>query len=151
MTPLSKWKTIGYAAAIFVAGAISGGALGVYEARSHLFTPTGEREIALHMRKRLQARLGLSPDQVAKIEPIIDSAASQIHSVRIETTQQINKVFDDSFARISAILTPDQRAKLEQIQKERRAMMQGRWDGRWHPGGLGGPDGPRHSPDSPPP
>ena len=32
MTPFSKWKTIGYAAAIFMAGSISGGALGVYEA-----------------------------------------------------------------------------------------------------------------------
>jgi len=151
MTPLSKWKTIGYAAAIFVAGGVSGGALGVYEARSHLFTPTGEREIALHMRKRLQARLGLSPEQVAKIEPIIDGAASQIHSVRMETTRQINQVFDDSFARISSILTPEQRTELEQIQKERRAMMQGRWDGHRRPGGLGAEDGPRRPPDSPPP
>jgi hypothetical protein len=133
MTQFSKWKTIGYAAAIFVTGGISGGALGVYETKSQLFAPPREQEMALRLLHRLQARLDLSPDQVAKIRPIIDQAASDLHSIRTETALRINKVFDDSYAQVSAVLTPEQRAKLDQIQKERREMMR-----HWRPGGAGG-------------
>jgi len=138
MTPFSKWKTLGYAAALFVAGAISGGALGVYEARSHLFVPPRQQEMALHLRERLRARLGLSPDQVAKITPIIESAAADIRSIRMETVQRINKVFDDSYASVSAILTPEQRVKFDQMQRERREMMQRHWqEAHRRPGGPG--------------
>ena len=69
MTQFSQWKTIGYAAAIFVAGGISGGALGVYHTRTHLFAPQGQQEIAVHMRTMLQSRLALTPDQAAKDQP----------------------------------------------------------------------------------
>jgi len=154
MTGLSQWKIIGYAAAIFVAGGISGGALGVYETKSNLLVPPREQEMALRMRNRFAAKLGLSPDQIAKITPIIDSAASDLRSIRMETAQRVNKVFDDSYAQVSAILTPAQRTELEQIQKERHEWMQrnqGRWqEGRRHPG-AGGPkhDGSPH--DSPGP
>jgi hypothetical protein len=153
MSRFSQWKTIGYAAAIFIAGGISGGALGVYEAKSSLFSPPGEREMALHMRNRLKARLGLSPDQMAKINPIIDNAASELRSIRVETWQRLNKVFDDSYAQVSAVLTPEQRTKLDEMQKERRAMMQGRWqEARHHAGfdGFGGHDSsPQPEPSAP--
>jgi hypothetical protein len=143
MTAFSKWKIIAYAAAIFVAGGISGGALGVYEIKAHLFEPR-EPEMALRLRNRLQTKLGLSPDQMLKINPIVDSAVADIHSIRMETAERINKVFEDSYAQVSAILTPEQRVKLDQMQKERREMVrraQGRWqEGHRHPG----PGGPMH-------
>ena len=147
MNPFSKWKTIGYAAAIFVAGGISGGALGLYEARSHLYEPPREQELAIRMRTRLQTKLGLTPDQVAKVNPIVDAAAASLRSIRMDTVQRVNKVFEDSYAQISAILTPDQRAQLEQMQKERRDMMQLHWQDHHHPGeGHGGPGGPSSDP-----
>jgi len=144
MTQFSKWKIMGYAAAIFVAGGISGGALGVYETKSHLFAPVREQEMVIRIRTRLQNKLGLSPDQMAKISPIIDHTASDIHSIRMETAQRINKVFEDSYAQLSAILTPEQKTKLDQMEKERHEMMQ-RAQLHWHPG-LGGPrhEGPDH-------
>jgi hypothetical protein len=148
MTPFSKWKTIGYAAAIFIAGGVSGGALGFYQARSSLSTPPREQEMALRMRMRLKTRLGLSSDQEAKIEPIIETAVSELHSIRADTAQQMNKVFETSFAQVSALLTPDQRVKLEQIQNERRAML-ARWQGGHHRPGHGDSDGPGQA--GPPP
>jgi Spy/CpxP family protein refolding chaperone len=136
MTAFTSWKIIGYAAAIFAAGGISGGALGVYHTRTHLFGPQGEQDIAVHMRDMLQKRLELTPDQTAKINPIVDSAAAELHSIRMETSQRVKKVFDDSFAEVSDVLTPEQRTKLEQIQTERREMLKSRWqDGHWHGGG----------------
>jgi hypothetical protein len=143
MTAFSKWKTIGYAAAIFVAGGVSGGALGIYETKSSLFAPQPEKEVALRIRNRLRVRLGLSDDQMAKIAPIIDSAARDLRSIRVESAQRINKVFEDSYAQVSALLTPEQRKKLDEMERERRTMMQNHWqDGHWHPPGPGGPGGP---------
>jgi len=107
MIQYSKWKTIGYAAAIFVAGGVSGGALGVYETKSHLFAPPPEQEMALRIRNRLQAKLGLSEEQMAKIKPIVEGAARDLHSIRAETAQRINKVFDDSYAQVSCEAGPD--------------------------------------------
>jgi Spy/CpxP family protein refolding chaperone len=146
MSQFSKWKTIGYAAAIFVTGGISGGALGVYEARTNLFATPQMQDVAGHLRTRLQTKLGLSPDQMQQINPIIESATSQIRSIRMETWQRVNKVFDDSYSQISAILTPDQRVKFDEMQKERRAWMQTHWqENHHHPGDAGG-----SPPNSPP-
>ena len=164
MTQFSKWKTIGYAAAIFVTGGISGGALGVYEARTHLFSEMPrDSDIALRMRERLQKRLDLTDDQMAKINPIIDATAAQLRTIRMDTMQRLNKVFDDSYAKVAAVLTPDQKAKLDEMDKERRAMMQQHWqENHHHPGPPGsspdgagdndhdnGPPGPHPGPGSP--
>jgi hypothetical protein len=149
MTPFSKWKTIGYAAAIFVTGGISGGALGVYEARTHLFSQPRDSEIAMRMHERLQKRLGLTDDQMSKIDPIIDSTASELHAIRMDTMERMNKVFDDSYAKVAALLTPDQKAKLDEMDKERKAMMQQHpWqENHHHPGGPdGSPGGPGDHP-----
>lgn len=156
MTQFSKWKIIGYTAAIFVVGGISGGALGVYETKSQIFVPQRQRDVATRIRNHLQSRLGLSPDQMAKVDPIIDSAASEIRSIRMDAAQRVIKVFDASYAQISAILNPAQRIKLAEIQKERREMMQraqSRWqEGHRHPSG-GGPeyDEPPHGSPGPVP
>jgi Spy/CpxP family protein refolding chaperone len=151
MSQFSQWKTIGYAAAIFVAGGISGGSLGVYEAKSRLFSPPGEREMALHMRNRLQARLGLTPEQMAKINPIVENAASELRSIRVETAQRLDKVFEDSYAQVSAVLTPEQRPKLDEMLRERRAMMQAHWQEGRRQHGLGIPGGPRYDGPGPQP
>lgn len=152
MTQFSKWKIIGYAAAIFIAGGISGGALGVYQARSNFLAPPPEQEMAVRMLDRFQTRLGLTPDQVAKIKPVIDSAAADLSTIRADTAKRINEVFDASYTQVSALLTPEQRVKLLQMQKEHRERMQ-RAMSRHHPGGPRheGPDhdGPDH--DGPPP
>jgi hypothetical protein len=145
MSQFSQWKTIGYAVAIFVAGGISGGALGVYETKSHLFEPQRDQEQALRWRKRLQEKLGLTPDQMASINPIIDDGIAQLRSIRFDTMERLDKVFEDSYSKISAILTPDQRAKLDQMDKERREMMMQRWQGNHHhPGPGGSPEGGPH-------
>jgi len=151
MSQFSQWRTIGYAAAIFVAGGISGGSLGVYEAKYRLFSPPGEQEMALHMRNRLQARLGLTPEQMAKIAPIVENAASELWSIHVDTAQRLNKVVEDSYAQVSAVLTPEQRPKLDEMLRERRATMEAhRQEGRHHPG-LGGPGGPRYDRPEPAP
>ena len=124
MSSFSKWKTIGYAVAIFVAGGVSGGALTVYEVKQHLFAPQREQDLALHWRTRLQNRLGLTQDQVLKVDPMVDNAIAQWHAIHTDNMQRVNKVFEDTYAQISTLLTPEQRVKLDAMEKERVGMMQ---------------------------
>jgi len=138
MSQFSKWKTIGYAAALFATGAISGGALGVYETKTHLLEPQRTQEIADHIKIHLQSKLDLSPDQQAKINPIVDNTAAQIRTERMEMAQRIGKIFGDSYSKISAILTPDQRKKLDQMEKERADMMAHWQENHRRPGPPGG-------------
>jgi hypothetical protein len=138
MSQFSKWKTIGYAAALFATGAISGVALGVYETKTHLLEPQRTQEIADRIKTRLQAKLDLSPDQEAKINPIVDNTAAEVRTARMEMAQRIGKIFEESYAKISAILTPDQRKKLDQMEKERADMMSHWQENHRRPGPPGG-------------
>jgi len=151
MSQFSKWKTIGYAAAIFTTGGISGGALGVYKARTQFAEPQHEQEIALHMKKRFETKLGLTPDQVAKVDPILDDTAAKLVSIRADTAQHVGRLFEDSYVKISAVLTPAQRVTLDQMEKERKATMD-RWqENHHHPGPGGAPDDDHHpGPGGPP-
>jgi len=143
MTPFSKWKTIGYAVALFITGGISGGALGVYETHAHMYQPVREEEMVLRLRRRLETRLDLTPDQVAKINPIIVSAVRNIRSIRTESAQRVISVLDDSYAQVAAVLTPQQRVVLDKMKRERYDMMQRYQAGmRGHNGPGGGFGGP---------
>lgn len=152
MTEFAKWKTIGYAVAIFVTGGISGGALGVYETKSQLLAPPvvdqGPQEIAPRIMSRLRERLDLTPDQTGTINPIIQSTAADLSSIHRDTDSRISEVYDGFYSKVAAVLTPDQNIKLDQMKKERGDMMQRRWGadgGRRHPGGPGG----QHRDESP--
>lgn len=139
MSPFSKWKTIGYAVAIFATGGISGGALGVYETKAHLYNPEDKSAIRIRMVEHLKTRLDLTPDQVAKINPIVESAASNLYSIRMKMAQDVKRVFDDAFDKVSPILTPEQLKKLDEIEKERHDMMQNHWHPPGQPGQPGNP------------
>jgi hypothetical protein len=139
MSQFSKWKTIGYAAAIFATGAISGGALGVYETKTHLLEPQRTQEIADRIKTRLEKNLDLSPDQQARINPIVENVAAELRTARMEMAQRMDKIFEDSYGKISAILTPEQRTKLDQMEKERRDMMAHWQENHRHPGPGGSP------------
>jgi len=152
MTQFSKWKTIGYAASIFAAGGVSGGAIGVYYARSRLLAsqpvPVAKDAIAMRIMSHLGHRLNLTPDQAAKIRPIADDAAAQIEQIIGVRAGEVTAILDKAYAQISPILTPDQRARLDEIVKERREMLQ-RLPGhrRLPPGVQGPPDHDSHPDD----
>jgi Spy/CpxP family protein refolding chaperone len=138
MTPFSQWKIIGYAAAIFATGGISGGALGVYQTKSHQFEPQRQQEIGERMLNHFQVKLNLTPDQASRIKPIVEATATDINAIRADTAQRVNKTIEDSYTEISAILTPDQRTVLGRMESERETALRGRWqEGGRRRGGPG--------------
>jgi periplasmic protein CpxP/Spy len=83
--------------------------------------------------KRMAKKLGLTSDQVAKIEPILADRAQQVQSVRADTTlaaqdraAKLKGIRQDSESKIEAVLTDAQRQTYEQMKQERKARHQQR-------------------------
>ncbi len=79
-----------------------------------------------HMAAMLDG-LGLTPDQKAKVDAIL-AAARQ----KAQASDDPRSVMHDAFAQVDAVLTPEQRTKLDQERAQARAA------GGWGGGGGGG-------------
>jgi periplasmic protein CpxP/Spy len=74
----------------------------------------------------VEQQLGLTEDQKTKLRPIIDEEVSQINAVRNDQTMSIDQkrakveqIRQTEFPKIQAILTPEQRQKLLDMQHQR--------------------------------
>ena len=79
-----------------------------------------------HGVERLTEGLNLTPDQKAKIEPIIDQAQPQIAEIHREAMQKIKTVMASIASQIRPLLTPEQQKKLDENQHARRGRMNAR-------------------------
>ena len=123
MTKARSWKVVLYATLIFVAGLFIGMlAAGPYGQRTFLRPPT-PTEMSRHILARLQSRLSLTPEQTAQIKPLVEHTASEIDAIRVATTKQISDRIAESNSKIAAFITPEQKAKLDQMEAERREHM----------------------------
>ena len=86
--------------------------------------------------EHMTENLNLTPEQKAKVQPVIDQATPQIENIRREAMQKTKAVMDDAMAKIRPMLTPEQQQKLDDAQKDRRGGREGR-------GGRKGPHGKR--------
>ena len=73
-----------------------------------------------------QVTENLTPEQKAKVQPIIDQAKPQIESIRREAMQKTKAVTDNAMAQIRPMLTPDQQKKLDEAQNSRGGGREGR-------------------------
>ena len=81
-----------------------------------------------HQAKKMARALGLTSDQVAKIEPILADRDQQVQSLRSDTTlapndrkAKMHGIRQDSDNRIEALLTDTQKQQYEQIKQGRKA------------------------------
>ena len=88
--------------------------------------PGAHSEHGKHLEK-LKLELGLTPEQVKKMRPILKNAHEQAKAVRENTAlseqqkhQQERQIFVAAFKQFKPILTPAQIAKLKQLRAERR-------------------------------
>jgi len=107
-----QWKLIAGFILVFVAGGITGAFVGGLYARQHF--------LAFH-----RAELNLTPEQVAKISPIIDKTAAQLRDIRRDTARRVHETIAEAHRQMAVNLTDEQRQKLQQIQERHR---------RWHHG-----------------
>jgi len=122
-----QWKLIVGFLLVFLAGGVTGAFFGAAHARHFFFMAHQRAVISERMRERLQRQLDLTPDQVAKISPIIDKAAAQLQQVRRETGRRVHEIMTERDQQLISIITPQQQQKLHQIEERHRRWHHGRW------------------------
>ena len=118
-----KWKLVAGFVLVFVAGGITGAALGGWYARCLFFGVHQQGRVGDRMKERLRAELSLTPEQVAKVAPIVDKTASQLQEIRRDTGRRVHEIMAAAHKEIAVNLTDAQRQKLKQIEERHR---------RWH-------------------
>ena len=123
-----KWKLIAGFVLVFVAGGIAGAAFGGFYARHLFFDGHRPGRVGDRMKERLQVELRLTPEQVAKISPIVDKTAAQLQEIRRDTGRRVHGIMAEAHKEIAVDLTDEQRQKLQQIEERHR-----RWRHRHGP------------------
>jgi len=126
MTRALQWKLIAGFILVFFAGGITGAFLGGVYARHFFFDFHHPELIGPRIKERLRTELDLTPEQVAKISPVIDKTAAQLQQVRRDTGQRVHEIMTEAHRQMATNLTEEQRQKLQQL-----AERHGRWHG--HP------------------
>ena len=86
--------------------------------------------------EKMTDQLNLTPDQKAKVQPIIDQLKPQIESIRREAMEKSKAVMDNAMSQIRPLLTPEQQKKLEEAKNDRKSGREG--GGRHGRHGQGG-------------
>jgi Spy/CpxP family protein refolding chaperone len=115
-----QWKLIAGFLLVFIAGGITGAFVGGSYARYHFFELHHPERIAGRMKERLRAELNLTPEQLAKISPIIDKTTAQLRDIRRDTGRRVHEIITDAHQQMAAQLTDEQRQKLTQIEERHR-------------------------------
>ena len=119
-----QWKLIAGFLLVFVAGGITGAFVGGSYARHHFLGLHRPERIGAQMKEKLRGELNLTPEQVAKISPIIDKTASQLRDIRRDTGQRVHQVIAEAHGEMAATLTDEQRQKLQQSEERHRRWRQ---------------------------
>src|SRR4029077_3412868 len=114
-----KWQLAFAFLLVFAAGATSGGLFSSMHMRHRfLFGPPHSGEMGDRFREHMKRMLDLTPEQAAKIGPIIDSTSAKLEAIRVETAQRVRKTMEESEQQILPDLTPNQQAKLQKMKSE---------------------------------
>ena len=118
-----KWKLAFAFLLVFAAGVTTGGLFSVLHVKRHFLGPPHSGEVGDRMREHLRRALDLTPEQAAKISPIVDATSAKLEAIRIETAQRVRTVMEESEKQISPELTADQQKKLQALKREHHKIM----------------------------
>jgi Spy/CpxP family protein refolding chaperone len=71
---------------------------------------------------RMTESLKLTPDQQAKVQPIIDSTKPQLAQIHKEAMEKSKGVIDNAMSQIRPILTPEQQKKADEMRQAHEDM-----------------------------
>jgi hypothetical protein len=92
---------------------------------------TGDRLLAPRIRMRATIddmsgvfdRLALSPEQRRRAEAIVARSAPRAEAIMLQVAEQLRNVADSVDAELRAILTPEQRLRLDSLRPDSRLML----------------------------
>jgi Spy/CpxP family protein refolding chaperone len=114
------WKIILLLAGIFIAGGVTGAFVMKRVGRELLARRAAPEQWAPQQVKRLMDRLDLTPDQMEAVRPILRRNMEQLNRLRSYSLAETRSIMEQMQREIAGKLTPEQRAKFEQINKEMR-------------------------------
>lgn len=120
MSRALQWKLILGFVLVFVAGGMTGAFFGASHARHIFFEGHRGGMMSERMRDHLRRQLNLTPEQVAKISPIIDKTAAQLEQIRRDTGRRVHETFAEAHQQMAVNLTDEQRVKLQKIESRHR-------------------------------
>lgn len=137
------WKIILLLTGIFIAGGVTGAFVMKRVGREMLARRAAPEQWAPQQIKRLMDRLDLKPEQMEAVRPIVRRNMEQLNRLRTYSMAETKSIMEQMQREIAAELTPEQRAKFEQMNKEMRERVKKFTNDR-------SPGGPRHERSRPP-
>jgi Spy/CpxP family protein refolding chaperone len=129
----SPWKLTLLLVGIFLAGAVTGGMVTKGYLRKEIAKRFAPEQMGKDRLAKLTKRLDLTPEQVEQIKPILQrDTAELIRTVRTSFAES-RRIATRMDREISAVLTPEQKAKFDKMIQERRQNVR-----RMFGGGNGG-------------
>lgn len=123
MNAALKWKLAFAFVLVFAAGITTGGLLSAVHMRHHFLGPPHSGEMGDRLREHMRRALDLTPEQAAKIAPIVDATSAKLETIRVESAQRVRNAMDESERQISPELTPEQQEKLQKLKTEHQRRM----------------------------
>jgi hypothetical protein len=109
--------------AIFVAGVVTGSvnSIGIGQRRAeHRLQVDNLRSTLMDI---LQSELELTPEQVGRVEPLVNQACEQYRTLTLETVQRVAQLVQAANGRIARELTPAQAERLKRLEEQRQALV----------------------------
>lgn len=128
MSRLVSTRIAAYLAAVFIAGAAAGVAGGYQWGRTSVLKPGGPRprDMATHMMERYTKELALSPEQVQKVEPLVQEAVQKVRQLHRENFKQTDAIMKGCNERIVEMLDERQRESFRLMEERRKQWMKDR-------------------------
>jgi hypothetical protein len=115
-----QWKLVAGFVLVFIAGGVTGALIGRSYMREHFFRAPHRVLLKDRMGERLRVELNLTPEQVAKISPVIDKTAAELEAIRTETAKRVHETMRRSHEEMAVTLTDEQREKLKKMEFRHR-------------------------------
>lgn len=121
MNGLSRNQVVASLAAVFVAGAVAGVAVGYPMGRQATIQrpPRPPRDMAMHLLEKYSRDLALTSNQVAQVEPMLQDASQRVRALHKENFRQTDAIMQDCNRRILALLEPAQQQKFKEMEERR--------------------------------
>jgi len=120
------WKVIIVLLGIFAAGGVTGGFVTLRVCKNKILNRPVPEEWAPKHLKRLVDRLALTPEQQEQVRPIVRRNMEQLNRIRNQSMAETQTVVEGMQRDISEKLTPEQRTKFEQMNRELREAREAR-------------------------
>jgi Spy/CpxP family protein refolding chaperone len=120
---MSKWKISLYLVALFLAGVVTGAFLTHQVGKRIMMKMMRPEAMAEHWRHDLEGKLSLTAEQSRKIAPII---ADGMNTFRSGFHDQMQLTLSNCNALIAVELTPEQRTKFAEIEREQQEFIRSR-------------------------